>query len=81
MVKVLITNTYHNTSEVVFASSLDKARSAHVEGLEVTAENLTPNEIEEDWEQYYDTYEQAYDETYKSILNQLKREVNCKVIK
>lgn len=75
-----ITNEYHGTTELVEAESLEEAKSNHTVGLEVTAGNLTENEIEEDWADYYAIYEEAEQATYDDILKQLKSEVSYKVI-
>ncbi|HAQ5748521.1 TPA: hypothetical protein IX023_002655 [Enterococcus faecium] len=72
---IKIENTYHNTTEVVEANSLKEATESYICGLQITAENLAENEIEEDWSQYYNSYEKAFDVTYEGILDQLKSEV------
>ena len=76
-----ITNHYHKTVEEVKANSLREAEQNHIGGLEVTAHNLAEQEIEEDWEIYYNSYEQAFNTTYDGILEQLISEVSFKVIK
>jgi len=78
--KILITNTYHDTSEIVEANSIAEAKKNVEMGLQVTADNLAPNEIEPDWREYYTTYEGALQLTYESILAQLKSEFEYKVI-
>jgi len=78
--KILITNTYHDTNEVVEAKSIEEAKANVEAGLQVTADNLAPNEVEPDWREYYTTYEGALQSTYKSIFVQLKSEFEYKVI-
>ena len=78
--KVLITNTYHDTNEVVEVDSLKTAKQNVELGLEVTADNLAPNEVEPDWKEYYTTYDGALQATYEDILAQLKSEFEYKVI-
>ena len=75
-----ITNSYHGTTEIAEEESLDVAKNKHISGLEVTAGNLAENEVEDDWADYYATYEEAEQATYDDILNQLKSEVAYKVI-
>lgn len=78
--KILITNTYHDTNEVVLANSIAEAKANVEEGLQVTADNLAPNEVEPDWKEYYTTYDGALQATYESILEQLKSEFEYKII-
>lgn len=78
--KILITNTYHDTNEVVEANSIAEAKANVEAGLQVTADNLAPNEVEPDWREYYTTYEGALQLTYESIFAQLKSEFEYKVI-
>ena len=75
-----ITNSYHGTTEIVEDESLEVAKNKHISGLEVTAGNLSENEVEGDWADYYATYEEAEQATYDDILYQLKSEVAYKVI-
>ena len=77
---IKIENTYHNTTEVVEANIIKEATENYISGLQITAENLSENEIEEDWLQYYNSYEKAFDVTYEEILDQLKSEVVYTVI-
>lgn len=72
---VKVENEYHNTQELIECNSIEQARKQIENSLIVTAENLTENEIEDDWEQYYNTYEQAYNATFSDILKQLKSEI------
>lgn len=78
--KVIVTNTYHETSEVIEADSIAEAKASTEAGLQVTADNLAPNEIEPDWSEYYTSYEGALQATYESILAQLKSEFVYKVV-
>jgi len=78
--KILITNTYHDTNDVVEAKSIDEAKANVEEGLQVTADNLASNEVEPDWKEYYTTYDGALQATYESILEQLKSEFEYKII-
>ena len=75
-----ITNSYHGTTEIVEEESLEVAKNKHIGGLEVTASNLAENEVEDDWADYYATYEEAEQATYDDILHQLKSEVSYKVM-
>lgn len=79
--KIKITNTYHDTEEIVEFDSLEEAIQDHVGGLEFTASNLAENELEDDWELYYETEEEAFIATYELILEQLKSEVRYEVVK
>lgn len=78
--KILITNTYHDTSEIIEANSISEAKENVEMGLQVTADNLAPNEVEPDWKEYYTTYGGALQSTYESILAQLKSEFEYKII-
>lgn len=78
--KIKIENSYHNTTELVEAESLEEAKKNHLEGLQVTAGNLAENEVEEDWADYYETYEEALHWTYESIYDQLRGEVTFSVV-
>lgn len=80
MVKVKIENSYHNTIEIEEGQSLEEIKQNHIGGLEFTAEGLAENEVEEDWKDYYSTYEQAFNVTYEMILEQLVSEVSFTVI-
>lgn len=80
MVKVKIKNSYHNSIEIKEGKNLEEIKQNHNEGLEVLAEWLAENEVEEDWHDYYSTYEQAFNDTYELIFEQLKSEVSFTVI-
>ena len=78
--KIEVKNTYHNTIEVVEATSLEQVKRDTNEMLQITANNLTPHEIEEDWELAYENYESAYNATYDGILEQLTNEIEYRVL-
>lgn len=69
-----VSNSYHNTEEIYYGESMEEVEKKLHDSLEVTAENLTGQEIEEEWENYYKTYEEAWKATYNDILAQLKSE-------
>lgn len=48
-----IYNTYHLTTEVASGDTLEDIKKDVYEGLNVTASNLSENEMEEDWEEIY----------------------------
>lgn len=73
--RIKVENSYHNTIEIVEAKSLEEAKRNFFSGLEVTAENLATNEIDEDWSSYYDSYEEAFTATYNDIYEQLTSEL------
>lgn len=80
MVEVKIENSYHNTIEIEKGKNLEEIKHNHIDVLKMKAEWLAENETEEDWENYYSTYEQAFDDTYEHILEQLISEVSFTVI-
>lgn len=77
---VEVTNTYHGTKEFVVGNNLEEIKQLCYEDLEYTAQNLGENEVEEDWEDYYDTYEEAEKVTVELIHEQLVSELEFKVI-
>lgn len=78
---VEVTNTYHGTKEFVVGNNLEEIKQLCYEDLEYTAQNLAGNEVvEEDWEDYYDTYEEAEEATVDLIYEQLVSELEFKVI-
>ena len=77
---VEVTNTYHGTKEFVVGNNLEEIKQLCYEDLEYTAQNLGENEVEEDWEKYYDTYEEAESITVDLIHEQLVSELEFKVI-
>ena len=80
MKKIEITNTYHDTVETVWAKSLESAKTENEILISITAGNLAENEVEQDWENYYKTYDEAFNATYDSIFEQLKSEFEYKVL-
>lgn len=80
MIKILVSNSYHGTREIIEAKNLEKGIKGYEAALEVTASNLAENEVEPDWENYYKTYDEALDSTYEAILEQLKSETEYSVI-
>lgn len=78
---VEVTNTYHDTKEFVIGDNLEEIKKLCYEDLEYTAQNLAGNEVvEEDWEDYYDTYEEAEEATVDLIYEQLVSELEFKII-
>ena len=77
---VEVTNTYHGTKEFVVGNNLEEIKQLCYEDLEYTAHNLGENEVEEDWEKYYDTYEEAESITMDLIHEQLVSELEFKVV-
>ena len=77
---VEVTNTYHGTKEFVVGNNLEEIKQLCYEDLEYTAQNLGENEVEEDWEKYYDTYEEAESITMDLIHEQLVSELEFKVV-
>ena len=80
MKKIEITNTYHHTVETVLAESLESAKKVNEILTSITAERLAENEVEQDWEDYYKTYDEAFNATYDEIFEQLKSEFEYKVV-
>ena len=80
MKKIEIKNTYHHTVETVWAESLESAKTENESLVSITAERLAENEVEQDWEDYYKTYDEAFNATYDEIFKQLKSEFEYKVI-
>lgn len=80
MKKIEITNTYHDTVETVWAESLESAKTENESSVSITAEWLAENEVEQDWEDYYKTYDEAFNATYDGIFEQLKSEFEYKVL-
>lgn len=72
-------NTYHNTTEFV-EGSLEKVKKENEEMLKITAENLAENEVEEDWELYYKSYEEAFEATYNDIFLTLCSEIEYSIV-
>ena len=81
LLNVRIENSYHDTVEIVQGESLEEVKQNYIGGLEVKAEWLTENEIEEDWEDYYSTFEDAFNASYELTLEQLISEVTFIVLK
>lgn len=81
MIDVKIKNSYHDTVEIAEGKNLEEVKQNYIEGLKIKAEWLTENEVEEDWEEYYPTYEEAFNATYELILEQLISEVSFEVLK
>lgn len=77
---VEVTNTYHDTKEFVTGDNLEEIKKLCYEDLEYTAQNLGENEVEEDWEKYYDTYEEAEKVTVDLIYEQLVSELEFRII-
>lgn len=77
---VEVTNTYHDTKEFITGDNLEEIKKLCYEDLEYTAQNLGENEVEEDWEKYYDTYEEAEKVTVDLIYEQLVSELEFKII-
>lgn len=75
-----VTNTYHDTKELFNGNSLEEIKQEYYENLWITAHNLGENEVEEDWEKYYDTYEEAESITMDLIHEQLVSELEFKVV-
>ena len=80
MKKIEITNTYHHTVETVWAESLESAKTENESLVSITAGNLAYNEVEQDWGDYYKTYDEAFNATYDEIFEQLKSEFEYKVL-
>ena len=80
MKKIEITNTYHHTVETVLAESLESAKKVNEILTSITAERLAENEVEQDWEDYYKTYDEAFNATYDEIFEQLKSEFEYRVV-
>ena len=80
MKKIEITNTYNNTVETVWAESLENAKTENESLTSITAERLAENEVEQDWGDYYKTYDEAFNATYDEIFEQLKSEFEYKVL-
>ena len=80
MKKIEITNTYHDTVETVWAESLESAKTENESLVSITAGNLAENEVDQDWEDYYKTYDEAFNATYDGIFEQLKSEFEYKVL-
>ena len=80
MKKIEITNTYHHTAETVWAESLESAKTENESLVSITAGNLAENEVEQDWGDYYKTYDEAFNATYDEIFEQLKSEFEYKVL-
>lgn len=80
MKKIEITNTYHHTVETVWAESLENAKTENESLTSITAERLAENEVEQDWGDYYKTYDEAFNATYDEIFEQLKSEFEYKVL-
>lgn len=77
---VEVTNTYHDTKEFIVGDNLEGIKQFCYEDLEYTAQNLGENEVEEDWEKYYETYEEAEKVTVDLIYEQLVSELEFKII-
>ena len=70
MKKIEITNTYHHTVETVWAESLESAKTENESLVSIMAERLAENGVDQDWEDYYKTYD--------GIFEQLKSEFEYK---
>lgn len=81
MIDVKIKNSYHDTVEIAEGKNLEEVKKNHIDVLKIKAEWLAENEVEEDWEEYYPTYEEAFNATYELILEQLISEVSFEILK
>ena len=70
MKKIEIKNTYHHTVETVWAESLESAKTENESLVSIMAERLAENGVDQDWEDYYKTYD--------GIFEQLKSEFEYK---
>lgn len=75
-----VTNTYHDTKELFNGNSLEEVKQEYYENLWYTAQNLGENEVEIDWDKYYNTYEEAENATIDGVYEQLVSELEFKVV-
>lgn len=72
--EVKIYDTWHDTEEIVEVDSLEQAIKENEEFLKDRAYEIAESEVEEDWEEYYETYEKALEATRYSIFTQFQEE-------
>lgn len=67
---VEVYNSYHNTKEIM-EGTLSQVKKQVEELMEIKASELDINELEEDWEKYYQSKDQALKATYNDIYETL----------
>lgn len=67
---VEVYNSYHNTTEIM-EGTLSQVKKQVEELMEIKASELAINELEEDWEKYYQSKDQALKATYNDIYEAL----------
>lgn len=67
---VEVYNSYHNTIEIM-EGTLSQVKKQVEELMEIKASELAVNELEEDWEKYYQSKNEALEATYNDIYEAL----------
>ncbi|WFZ97333.1 hypothetical protein [Enterococcus phage PEF1] len=76
---VKIYNTYHKETEF-FDGTIEEARKEKESMLSIKAWALAENEIEEDWELYYKSYEEALHALFNDIFLTLCSEIEYSIV-
>ena len=76
---VEIYNTYHKETEF-FDGTVEEARKEKETMLSIKAWELAENELEEDWELYYESYKEALQATYNDIFLTLCSEIEYSIV-
>lgn len=77
---VKVYNTYHNETEFL-DGTIEEVRKEKENMLSIKAWELAENELEEDWELYYKSYEEALQATYNDIFDTLCSEFEYSIVK
>lgn len=70
---VEVYNSYHNTTEII-EGTLPQVKKQIEELMEIKASELVANELEDDWENYYQSEYEAIDATFQDIYKALMSE-------
>lgn len=76
---VKVYNTYHNETEFL-DGTIEEARKEKENLFSIKAWELAENELEEDWQEYYNTRKEALQATYNDIFLTLCSEIEYSIV-
>lgn len=79
-IKVIIKDSFDDTEILCRGNSLEEIVEENNILMEHSAYELAKNEVEDDWELYYNSWKEAFEATYEGILDQLKSEKTYHVL-
>ena len=83
MKKFKIYNTYHKTTEIVEGETLEEVIKEKEFRVSITAEWIAEIEVKSGWADYadyFETYDEAFNTMYDEIFEELKSELEYKVL-